>query len=122
MKIGTLALLLSCSAMSSLVVAADSPSKQVGSEAKKAAMHEMHGTMTKMQKSMDAAPMTGDADRDFVQMMIPHHQGAIDMSRVYLKTGKDPALRTMAEKIIKDQEKEIKDFQAWLSKHPAPSH
>ena len=122
MRIGILFLVLSCSTVTSSVVAADSPSKQGLSEAQNAPMHEMHGAMTTMQKSMADAPMTGNADRDFVQMMIPHHQGAIDMSRVYLKTGKNPAMRAIAEKIIKDQEKEIRDFQAWLSKHPAPAH
>lgn len=83
---------------------------------------DMHETMTKMHAAMNAAKPTGDVDRDFVEMMIPHHQGAIDMSRVYLKTAKDPAIRAMAEKIIKDQEREIAEFRAWLAKKPAPAH
>ena len=45
----------------------------------------------KMMKEM-MRPMTGDADKDFVMMMIPHHQGAIDMANVEIKYGKDPVL------------------------------
>jgi uncharacterized protein (DUF305 family) len=47
-------------------------------------------------------------------MMIPHHQGAIDMAKVEIQYGKDPDLRKMAEKMVKDQEKEIADLQKWL--------
>jgi uncharacterized protein (DUF305 family) len=50
--------------------------------------------------------------------MIPHHQGAIDMARVELANGKDPALRTMAQDIIKAQEGEIATLKGWLSTHP----
>ncbi len=81
---------------------------------------EMARKMEEMNKAMTGAPMTGDPDRDFVTMMMPHHQGAIDMARIYLRDGKDPAIRRMAQKIMKDQEKEIADFKAWLAKHPAP--
>jgi uncharacterized protein (DUF305 family) len=60
---------------------------------------------------------TGNSDVDFVQEMIPHHQGAIDMAKVQLQHGKDPELRKMAQKIISDQEKEIAEMQAWLKKN-----
>lgn len=70
-----------------------------------------------MHKSM-SIPLTGDADRDFVQGMIPHHQGAIDMARVELQYGKDPVIRKMAEDIIAAQETEIAQFKAWLAKNP----
>jgi uncharacterized protein (DUF305 family) len=60
---------------------------------------------------------TGNSDVDFVQGMIPHHQGAIDMAKVQLQHGKSPELRKMAQKIISDQEKEIAEMQAWLKKN-----
>lgn len=82
---------------------------------------EMMQSMEKMNRDMMSAPMTFDPDRDLIAMMMPHHQGAIDMARIYLRDGKDPAIRKMAQNIIVDQEREIRDFKAWLAKHPAPS-
>ncbi|MCC6735142.1 MAG: DUF305 domain-containing protein [Bauldia sp.] len=61
--------------------------------------------------------LTGDPDRDFVLMMIPHHQGAVDMARVVLEFGTDPTIRAMAEAIIAAQEAEIAEFEAWLAAH-----
>ena len=69
-----------------------------------------------MMKNMNME-FSGDADVDFARSMIPHHQGAIDMAKLELKHGKDSELRKMAEKMIKDQEKEQKDLQAFLQKH-----
>ena len=50
---------------------------------------------------------SGNADRDFAAMMIPHHQGAIDMAKAQLKFGKDPVLRRLAQGIIVEQQQEI---------------
>jgi uncharacterized protein (DUF305 family) len=72
--------------------------------------------MARMNKAM-AAAMSGDPDRDFVTMMIPHHQGAIDMAKVQLQYGKDPELRTLSEGVVKAQESEIAFMKDWLSKH-----
>jgi uncharacterized protein (DUF305 family) len=81
---------------------------------------EMMRQMEIMNKAMTDTPMTGNPDQDFVSMMTPHHQGAIDMARIYLRDGKDPAIRRMAQKVIADQEREIREFKAWQVKHPAP--
>lgn len=67
----------------------------------------------KMHKDMGVA-LTGDADRDFLAGMIPHHQGAIDMAEVVLKYGKDPKVRKLARDIIKAQKHEIAMMKAWL--------
>ena len=72
----------------------------------------MHGMM----KGMDTKP-TGRPDVDFVTMMIPHHQGAIDMAKVELQYGKDPKLRDLATGIVAAQEKEIAEMKAWLAQH-----
>jgi uncharacterized protein (DUF305 family) len=80
---------------------------------------EMMRQMEAMNKTMMGAPMTGNPDQDFVAMMTPHHQGAIDMARIYLRDGKDPDIRAMAERIISDQEREIGEFKAWQARHPA---
>ena len=74
--------------------------------------------MQKMHQSMMTMQMTGDATGDFVRMMIPHHQSAIDMSKVLLQQKDvDPEIKAMAEKIIADQQKEIDIFQKWLENH-----
>lgn len=70
----------------------------------------------KMMENMHKLKPTGNADNDFAAQMIPHHQAAIDMAKVELEHGKDPALRKMAEEIIKAQEEEIKTLQAWQEK------
>ena len=80
----------------------------------------MMSAMDKMSRDMAAAPITGDADRDFTAMMIPHHQGAIDMARYELANGKDPALRKLARDIVAAQEKEIAAMKGWQARHPGP--
>jgi len=66
-----------------------------------------------MHKSMDIR-FSNDADVDFVRSMIPHHQGAIDMARIVLQHGKDEQIRKLAEVVIREQEREIAEMQAWL--------
>ena len=68
---------------------------------------EMHGAMVKMSRDMEATPMAGDPDRDFLAMMIPHHEGAIEMARLVLVHGRDPIVRRLAEEIIAAQQSEI---------------
>jgi uncharacterized protein (DUF305 family) len=66
----------------------------------------MAESVARMHAQMDL-PFTGDADRDFARMMIPHHQGAIDMALAELRYGKDARLRRLAQEIIVDQQQEI---------------
>ena len=68
----------------------------------------------RMHDGMNAA-LTGDPDVDFMQGMIPHHQGAIEMAEIVLKYGKDPETRKLAQEIIEAQTKEIAFMQAWLA-------
>jgi uncharacterized protein (DUF305 family) len=67
---------------------------------------ENNAAMTKMMADMDVKP-TGDVDVDFVAMMIPHHQGAIDMARAQLRYGKNEQVRRIAQEIIVTQQDEI---------------
>ncbi len=68
---------------------------------------EMMQSMSKMDRDMVAARMTGDPNHDFSAMMIPHHQGAIDMAKTFLLHGQDSALRRLAQEIIVTQQQEI---------------
>lgn len=71
--------------------------------------------MHAMMEKMDAVPMTGDPDHDFAMMMRMHHQGAIDMAKENLKSGRNAEMRAMAEKMIQAQQREIAEFTAFLS-------
>ena len=73
-------------------------------------------SMKTMMNNMHVKP-TGKPDKDFVLMMIPHHQGAIDMAKVELQYGTDPELRQLATDIVAAQEKEIAQMKAWLDKN-----
>jgi uncharacterized protein (DUF305 family) len=70
--------------------------------------------MDKMHMAMGAVAPSGNSDVDFVRLMIPHHQAAIDMAKTQLLYGKDPQMRRLAQEIITDQQSEIELMQRWL--------
>jgi uncharacterized protein (DUF305 family) len=74
----------------------------------------------RMHEGMDIAP-SDDVDRDFIRMMIPHHQGAIDMALVQLKYGRNEKLRRLAQSIIVEQGQEIAYMRGLLDP-PAEGH
>ena len=55
--------------------------------------------------------MSTNIDAQFVAMVIPHHQGAINMAKVYLKYARDKTLKAMAEQIVSSQQKEIEEMK-----------
>jgi hypothetical protein len=67
---------------------------------------ENHAAMRKMMTAMEIKP-SGDVDADFVAMMVPHHQGAIDMAGAQLRYGRNEQLRRLAQEIIITQQQEI---------------
>jgi hypothetical protein len=75
-----------------------------GAEAQFLAANEV--AMATMMAGMTVAP-TGDIDRDFVAMMVPHHQGAIEMAQIVLRYGKNEQLKRLAQEIIVTQQQEI---------------
>ena len=79
---------------------------------------EMASAHAGMDRAMEVAP-SGDPDRDFARMMIPHHQGAIDMARIQLKYGRDQRLRRLAQSILVEQTQEISYLRTLLDTPPA---
>lgn len=81
---------------------------------------ENDAAMTKMMGDMAVAP-TGDVDRDFVAMMVPHHQGAIDMAVAVLRHGRNEQLRRLAQEIIVTQQQEIAAMRLAVGEQLPPS-
>ncbi|MBP0495591.1 DUF305 domain-containing protein [Pararoseomonas indoligenes] len=81
---------------------------------------ENDAAMTRMMDAMAVHP-TGNVDRDFVAMMAPHHQGAIDMATAYLRYGHNEQLRRLAQEIIVTQQQEIAAMQLALGEALPPS-
>lgn len=75
--------------------------------------------MSKMMVDMGIRP-SGDVDKDFVAMMTPHHQGAIDMALAELRYGRNERLRRMAQEIIVTQQQEIVAMRLAIGQ-PLPS-
>ena len=84
---------------------------QGGSQALESSNAAMHEAM--------AVETTGDVDIDFMRMMIPHHQGAVEMARIVIENGTDPEVRKLAEGVVKAQEAEIAFMKTWLEKNGA---
>jgi hypothetical protein len=81
---------------------------------------EYQSAMDKMMAGMDIKP-TGDVDHDFTAMMIPHHQGAIDMAQAELRYGHNEQLRRIAQEIIVEQQQEIVAMRLALGQPLPPS-
>ena len=79
----------------------------------------MQSAHAAMYKEMEKAEKIEDPDHDFAAMMIPHHQGAVDMAKALITYGKDPRLRKLAQEIIAEQRFEIQLMQAWLKRSQA---
>ncbi|MEO6986030.1 MAG: DUF305 domain-containing protein [Paralcaligenes sp.] len=77
----------------------------------------MDDAMAVMDDGMMRAPMNGQANHDFITMMMPHHQGAVDMAKAVLLYTQDPEIRNLALGIITEQQNEINVMQAWLKHH-----
>jgi uncharacterized protein (DUF305 family) len=74
----------------------------------------LSSSMEKMHRAMASVEPSGVRDVDFVRLMLPHHQAAIDMAKTQLLYGQDPQMRRLAQEIITDQESEIQLMQLWL--------
>jgi uncharacterized protein (DUF305 family) len=75
----------------------------------------MMDIMHQMNSKMESMNMKGNMDHDFAEMMIVHHQAAIDMAQQEINSGHDITLKKFAKKIVEDQSREIKELQQWLN-------
>lgn len=94
---------------------ADPPSTRFAPAAA-AFIAENEAAMERMMAAMHVVP-SGDIDEDFVTMMIPHHQGAIDMARAVLRSSRNEAVRRLAQEIIVTQEAEIRAMRLAIGIH-----
>jgi len=92
----------------------------VASSEETAFLAENDAAMAKMMAAMKIEP-SGDVDRDFVAMMAPHHQGAIQMAQAELRYGRNERLRRLAQEIIITQQQEIAAMRAAIGEAPASS-
>jgi uncharacterized protein (DUF305 family) len=121
-----LAPLFALACTTSLALASDSHQHQQLPSESAAATHLSSQTfdgllaqaMDRMHAAMTAEPMTGQADRDFLAAMVPHHQGAVDMAKAVLLVTTDPRIRNLAQSIITEQQYEIDLMTRLLSEMP----
>jgi hypothetical protein len=88
--------------------------------AEQAFLSENDAVIDKMMADMTIKP-TGDVDRDFVAMMVPHHQGAIDMAQAVLRYGRNEQLRRLAQDIVVTQQQEIAAMRLAVGEGLSPS-
>ena len=79
----------------------------------------LHTSMEQMHRAMGSVEASGNSDVDFVRLMLPHHQAAIDMAKTQLLYGTDPQMRRLAQEIITDQQSEIALMHLWLQQRAA---
>src|SRR5260221_878066 len=80
---------------------------------------ELVGSMHVMHAAMASVQPTGENDVDFVRLMLPHHQAAIDMAKTQLAYVQDPHRRSLAQAIITDQQSDIEVMQLWIRQREA---
>lgn len=96
---------------------ATAPTWVAAQEATNPATKAYSDAMNGMHEQMQTMKPMNDPDMDFVMMMKPHHEAAVEMAKAYLKYGSDPTLKKMAKDIVSSQKKEIDQMSAWEGKH-----
>ena len=96
------------------------PASTAGLAQEKPFLDGNDAAMAKMMSGMAVHP-TGDVDKDFVDMMVPHHQGAIDMAALLLHYGKNQKLKYLAQEIIVTQQQEIAAMRLAIGEPLPPS-
>ena len=116
-RLGNVTVLIAGSTGVALALLAAEPTRE---PAEAAFLEANRSAMTTMMSGMTIEP-TGDVDRDFVHMMVPHHQGAIDMAMAVLRYGHDPVVRRLAQEIVVTQQEEIAAMRRAIGEPLPPS-
>jgi uncharacterized protein (DUF305 family) len=93
------------------------PARPAETQTADPAWSAMNAATDRMHAAMAAVEPYGNSDVDFVRLMLPHHQAAIEMAKTQLLYGKDPQMHRLAQEIITDQQSEIQLMQLWLKQH-----
>ena len=112
--------LVGAAAFLAIAMAGDAAAENTAFPKEAAFLAENSSAMDTMMAGMAVKP-SGDVDRDFAAMMIPHHQGAIDMAVAELRHGRNEQLRRIAQEIIVDQQQEIAAMRLALGETLPPS-
>lgn len=86
-----------------------------GTDPAMSGMHEAHARMD--QRMRQAMQASGTTEHHFAAMMVPHHEGAVEMARAALPSIRDPELRRMAEKTMQENQRDAEELRAWLQRH-----
>jgi hypothetical protein len=105
-SLGVISLVVALGATATAYIASPNVASPAASSSEALFVAENHAAMNKMMARMEVKP-SGDVDKDFGAMMIPHNQGAIDMAQAELRHGRNEQLRRIAQEIIIDQQQEI---------------
>lgn len=106
--------------ISGFAMAHDAARHLAGHEAESPFLEANVEAMARMMAGMDVPP-SGNVDKDFVEMMVPHHQGAIDMAKLLLRYGENEKLKYIAQEIIVTQQQEIAAMRKALGEALPPS-
>jgi uncharacterized protein (DUF305 family) len=72
--------------------------------------------LKRMHLAMTSVEPSGKPDVDFVRLMLPHHQGAVEMAKAELLYGTDPQMRRLAQEIVIEQQSEVQLMELWLQR------
>jgi uncharacterized protein (DUF305 family) len=111
LRVATLLILISAAAVAGLP---QHTASHISNATTSSDWSDLEASMERMHVTMASIAPSGDSDADFVRLMLPHHQAAIDMAKTQLLYGKDPQMRQLAQEIITDQQSEIELMQHWL--------
>ena len=75
------------------------------------------GVLAQMNRELDGSPLTGEADRDFVFLLLAQRRASVALAAAYLKSGRDADIRRLAQTVMAGDDKEVRFMRGWQAKH-----